>query len=573
MNTPIISSVEWRRVAWFAALVCALVLLPYALGWATQTDDQRFSGAVIAADDIQSYLGKMRLGARGIWDFTLFYTPEAHDAVPGVFLFYIAAGQLMRPFYAATDPALTPALVVLYHALRIACTLLLIFVLYRFMAHFLRAPAQRMTALILSVLGGGFGWLLIFLPGGADWLGSLPPDIYIPEGFGFLIPLALPHLALARALLLVGFVLIINALSKVERGGGEVSRVTPIISALLAGLCWALVGVIVPFYLAVIYCLLAAWGVGLIARNLTSSARHVDGRHEWRPYRILPLTLLLYGGIAAGITLPVFIYYALAFAGNPVFAAWSAQNLLAAPHPLQYLVAYSIFLALGAFAIRWAWRRGRARAEYVLLLAWVMAAALLVYLPINVQRRMSEAVIVPLAILAAHGLALFLRTRVRRRMRGRARAAVLLLASLTSLVLIMTTTLGALSSAPPIHLPRAKLDAFAWLDANTPSDTRILAVMPTGNLIPAYTHLRPYVGHGPETMGAIAKEAETERFYADAMSADERAALFASVDIRYVFYGDNERALATMPDAPAWADGLTLVYEAGGVQVYAVESS
>ena len=191
-----ISPLEWRRVAWFAALIIALVMLPYAVGWATQTDAMRFSGAVIAADDIHSYLGKMRLGARGMWDFTLFYTPEPHDPVPGVFLPYIAAGQLVGLFYGESDPALTPALIATYHAMRVAFTLLLIVVLYRFIAHFLRSPTQRMTALILSVVGGGFGWLLLFLPGGADWLGSLPPDLFIPEGFGFLIPLALPHLAL-----------------------------------------------------------------------------------------------------------------------------------------------------------------------------------------------------------------------------------------------------------------------------------------------------------------------------------------------------------------------------------------
>jgi hypothetical protein len=331
------------------------------------------------------------------------------------------------------------------------------------------------------------------------------------------------------------------------------------------------------------------------------------------------LPLLLYGGVATALTLPLFAYYALAFAGNPAFAAWSAQNLLPAPHPLQYLVAYSLFIALGAFALRWAWRMGRRRGEYILLIAWVLAAFILVYLPINVQRRMSEAVIVPLAILAAHGLAVILRigragkqsirtqsnrecakdakkgtlssrpSRLRgwssfgsvmtfigtlrsTARRGRwARMIVLILASLTSGLLVITTMFGALSLSPPVFIPRAQLDAFAWLDANTPPDTRILAAMPTGNLLPAYTHLRPYVGHGPETLGALAKEAETERFYADGMSADERAALYASVDIRYVFYGANERTLASeSADAPAWANGLRLVYEADGVRVYEI---
>jgi antibiotic biosynthesis monooxygenase (ABM) superfamily enzyme len=294
--------------------------------------------------------------------------------------------------------------------------------------------------------------------------------------------------------------------------------------------------------------------------------------------------------MAAGLTLPLFAFYALAFARNPAFAAWSAQNLLPASHPLQYAVAYSLFIALGAFALRWAWRLGRRHGKYILLITWVIAAFVLVYLPINVQRRMSEAVIVPLAILASHGLEVLIpvgRGRINRsgaspaslwfnrRLRrhpGRWRLAIIVLASLTSLVLVFTTIFGALSLAPPVFIPRAQLDAFAWLDSNAPPDARILTAMPTGNVLPAYTHLRPYVGHGPETLGALAKEAETERFYADAMSADERATLYASVDIRYVFYGANERALAgDSADAPAWAEGLTLVYEAGGVRIYRIQ--
>jgi hypothetical protein len=545
MNPARISPQEWRRVSLFAALAIALVMLPYAAGWAAQTADARFSGAVIAADDIHSYLGKMRLGARGIWDFTLFYTPEEHAAVPGVFLPYIAAGQLVGLLIAQDDPALTPALIAVFHLMRVTFTLLLVAALYRFIAHFLSSPAQRMTALILSIVGGGFGWLLLLLPGGGDWLGSLPPDVFIPEGFGFLIALALPHLALARAALLLGFLALFHAVHRASA-----------VYALLAGLCWMLVGVIVPFYLAVIYCLLAAWVIVLALRmGVRAPALH---------------RVLILGGAAAALTLPLFGYYALAFAANPAFAAWSAQNLLPAPHPLQYLVAYSLFLIPGVPALRWAWRRGRARGETLLLIAWVIAAFVLVYLPINVQRRMSEAVIVPLAILASHGLAVWLRARIPTRRRTRVRAGFLALASLTSLVLLLLTTLGALSRSAPVHIAQAQIDALNWLNRSAPPDARILAAMPTGNLIPAYTHLRPYVGHGPETLNALDKQAETERYYADSLSAAERAALYRSVGIRYVYYGAAERALALDVERRQWAQGLRLVYDAGGVEIYAV---
>ncbi len=98
-----------------------------------------------------------------------------------------------------------------FHAARIVCGFVLILVSYRFAAVFLRASGSRMLALVLITLGGGLGWLLSLL-GSGKWLGSLPVDFYVPEGYSFLILFGLPHLALSRALMLIGFLLLFRAL-------------------------------------------------------------------------------------------------------------------------------------------------------------------------------------------------------------------------------------------------------------------------------------------------------------------------------------------------------------------------
>ncbi|MBE0689446.1 MAG: hypothetical protein IH587_04920, partial [Anaerolineae bacterium] len=193
MKTIPITRQEWRRVFVLAAVLIGLTMLPYIAGWVAQSGDRVFSGAVIGTEDFNSYIGKMRLGARGIWDFYLFYTPEPSDPVALVFLPYILPGQIIGRLISSIDPALTPALIATYHLMRIIFDLLLIGVLYRFIAEFLNSPSQRMSALILATLGGGFGWLLTFV--NKNWLGSLPPEFFIPEGFSFILLLSLPHLA------------------------------------------------------------------------------------------------------------------------------------------------------------------------------------------------------------------------------------------------------------------------------------------------------------------------------------------------------------------------------------------
>ncbi|MBZ0274697.1 MAG: hypothetical protein K8I60_01050, partial [Anaerolineae bacterium] len=188
---------EWWWVIIFALGIVLLTSAPYWLGWASHQGDTAFSGFLIGAEDGSSYVGKMRLGAEGRLDFYLFYTAEEHASAPLLFLPYLLPGYLAGRIVSPTDPALTGLLIGIYHLLRIVFDVLLIVVLYRFIAVFLRPPRLRFLALLLATFGGGFGWLL--LVGGES-----PPEWFIPEGFSFLILFSLPHLALARAALLGG---------------------------------------------------------------------------------------------------------------------------------------------------------------------------------------------------------------------------------------------------------------------------------------------------------------------------------------------------------------------------------
>src|SRR5690606_9665964 len=210
------------------------------------------------------------------------------------------------------------------------------------------------------------------------------------------------------------------------------------LTSLLAGLCWLIVGLSVPFYLVILYCILGAWGLA-----------------AWWRQRRFPFTLFLRCVIGAGITFPLFLYYTAAFSSNPAFAVWSAQNLLPSPSPLQYILAYSVIGIPALFGVGWAWRRARLQIRYALLLGWVIIVPLLVYLPINVQRRMAEAVIVPLAILAAAGL-----RALANRLPRPALVPLFVLPLLTSAFLLLGGFLAAMNPARPLFRPAAEVAAF-----------------------------------------------------------------------------------------------------------------
>ncbi len=579
---------EWRNVALFALLIIVITTLPYALGYLKQDNQWRFSGFLFGVEDGNSYVGKMRLGARGILDFYLFYTPEPHASAPFVFLPYILPGWLVGRFITDHDPMLFQALTLTYHLMQIIFNLLFIVVLYRFIAVFIKQPRTRMLALILATFGGGFGWLLTFL-------GSTPAEFFIPEGFSWLILLGLPHLALARAALLGGFLFLFKGISQYSAGlnseidslprlrgraregvGGSLSTQHSALStsstslsvlstqySVLAAACWLIVGLTVPFYLPIIYVILATWGLVL-----------------WIAQRRFPREFTITGGIAAVITLPLFAYFTYTFASNPIFAVWSSQNILQSPPPLDYVAAYILLVAFALVAGRWLWRKIAAKqSPYFALLMWPLVVPILVYLPLNVQRRMAEAVIVPLAILAAVGLR-FLKRQPRWKRVYRPAVVVM---CMSSAVFLLFMFFGVLSPSRPVFRPTAELATLNWLNNNAPADSVILTAfdtgklspstdIDTGNLIPAYSNLRPYVGHGPETAHATDKDALTRRFFADEMTTDERRSLYSSVDIRYIFYGPLEKVLLIDASAtPAWQSDAQKIYDTDGYQIWQIQ--
>jgi hypothetical protein len=296
-------------------------------------------------------------------------------------------------------------------------------------------------------------------------------------------------------------------------------------------------GLCVPFYIAVVYLILGSWGLAAWIRW---------SRFPWA---------LFWRSISAGlVALPLLLYNSFVFATNDVLREWSAQNQLPSPNPVHYVFGYVVLAVPAAVALRWVWRKGASEngTPYLLLGAWVVMVPVVVYLPINVQRRLAEGVIVPLSILAVAGLRLMV---PHRRQWIRARAVVLLAVLPTAVLLWLGGTFSALKPERPLFHPQVELSAMDTLNKGAPRDSVVLCLKETGNYLPARTDLKAYIGHGPETLNAKEKEKLAERFFAGELDADARRSLLSSVD--YVFFGPLEQERSD-PDR-SWAGGLRLL--------------
>jgi hypothetical protein len=535
---------EYRFVLAFSILALAVTSIPYALGAASATQDRLFGGFVYAIEDCYSYLAKMRLGAEGAWLFRIAYTPEPHRGAL-FFPFHLLLGKA-----AASIPVgdLTTRMVWVYHSARMILGLALLLTVYRFLAVLTEQIAIRRLAWLLVTYGGGLGWLLVVL-GQPGWLGSMPLDFILPEGFTFLVLYAFPHIALARICLLGGILCLLRAWQHHPVTGSRMADHSLNASSMkwagVTGLLWLLMGLIVPFYVPVAWTVMgAAW--------LTLGLR--ERRVPWRECAL--------GIVTALVSAPVVLYSAWVFITDPVYSAWGAQNLILSPHPFHYLVAYGVPLALAAFAARTAWRAER---PTWLALAWVVMVPFLVYLPINVQRRLVESVQIPLSLLMVLGIYTFRLPSPRRRV-----ALLLLLVglSLTNLMLVAGNSLALRGRPAPIYRNAGEVSALDWLNQRAEFDDVVLASYPTGNYLPARVKARAFVGHGPETIRPDEKEALVAQFFTAATREAWRQSLLLEYGVDWVFWGPLERKLGSFD--PSQADYLTLAYDADEYRVFEV---
>jgi len=433
----------------------------------------------------------------------------------------------------------------------VICAALCLFVLYRFIAMFVASRAARRVAFLLIVFSGGLGWLLILI-GQPNWLDSMPIDLISPEAFTFLAIYAFPHIALARMLLLLGLMLM---WSDQPRPGRRV---------LAAGVCWSLMGLLVPMDVGVADAVLAA---GLVADAL------MRRRIDWPQVRRTIIVIL--------ITAPIPLYSYLVFQMDPILAVWLNQSILSSPPPPHYVAAY---LLMGILAIIGLLRFPHSEIRSPQLIGWLIIMPVLIYLPVSFQRRLFESWQIPLCIFASIGLVYrvlpaWRRSRLvrwlamhrrysARGLRQWAVAALLVTLSLTYILLWSNHIVFMLLQQPPGFRAGGEIAALDWLNQYATEADVVLSSEYAGNFLPARVGARAFLGHGPETAYSDQKRALVAAFYASTTSDAARQEFLREWPITYVFYGPPEKQLGQVDLARL--NSLVLVYDQNGHQIYRV---
>ncbi len=526
-----------KRLLWtLAVAVLFLMVLPLWLAGLQGGEGAVFGGVLLNPLDDNTYLAKMVQGRNGAWRFTLPYTAQPGDGayinVYYLFLGHLAGGlNLPNP--------------VVYHAARLAATLLLLPLLLRFYRRALGDPGAYRVALVLSALGSGLGWLLIPFQ-------QIPADFWVAETYPFLSAMTNPHFPLGLALV----VWLVTPSG--DRSAGAGSGRQPIAAARLAAaiLVSFMLAIISPFGVAIA---LLAWG-GVTLSRLPGALRAASPGATRVAAWIGDESVLLPGAIMLG-GLPVLVYDWVAIRSDPVLSGWNAQNLTMTPPWWDILLSLSPALLLAVPGLWMLAKKGNQGSE--ILISWAVLGLLAVAVPFSLQRRFMMGLYIPLAGLAAAGLqALIQRRPGWRRMLT---ISLFVLALPTNLILIAGLLYGINSRDPALYLYPGEALAFEWIQAQTDADALILASPAAGLLIPGHTGRRVIYGHPFETVDAVRTEAQVLSFFSGRL-AGSAADFYDRWGVEYVFYGPREQQLGPSPDE----DSLVPVYDHAQVVIFRV---
>ncbi|MDZ4159184.1 MAG: hypothetical protein U1B80_05265, partial [Anaerolineaceae bacterium] len=493
---------ERRWVIVFAVIVLLITALPYLIGFSRQGTDWSYTGFAFGVEDGNSYIAKMLSGATGAW---LFRSPYSAYPQRGLlaFLPYILLGKLTAP------PAQHEQLVALYHLYRCLAGFMMILASYDFASVFISSVAARRLATVAATLGGGFGWFYV-LGFNGWWQGRLPLEFYSPETFGFLALFGLPHVAVARALLLWGLK---EYLTSIETG------FNPRAAARAGGL-WLAMGLFAPQTVAV------GWAV-IAGHLLATIVYRVVCKRE--PIGSLPASIRVMfqsGGMIVALSSTIVIYTLISFQTDPYLSQWLGQNLILSPPPRDYLLAYAIllpFAVVGIFRLP-----GNGSQRELLLVGWVALLPLLAYIPHNLQRRLVEGGWAVLAVLAVLGF------NCAHRSLRRVAIVVVAASMLSSLVLVLGGTQAVWNPARPLFRPAAEIEAMKSLAETGRKGAVVLASNETSNALPAWVSVRTVVGHGPESARFAELLPRVEMFFQSQTSDDERKALLSDFGVGYI---------------------------------------
>ena len=526
---------ERKWVIIVTIMILIITTIPYFYGFMNQGEDWYFTGFVFGVEDGNSYIAKMLRGTAGDW---LFHSPYSPYYQRGFLAFfpYILLGKLI------SSPGVHEQLIVLFHIYRWIAGLAMALASYRFIAMLIKDTAYRKIGFVIIIAGGGLGWISI-LANGHIVDNRIPLELYSPESFSLLSVYGLPHLAMARALLLWGFVKYVEENERINKPGIQ------------AGIIWLVMGLFQPLYIVVTWLVILTHNIFLFIKTSLQErciniVKHIDQCYFNRM-------------ISSVLISSIFVIYTLiSFNTDQYLIGWSEQNIIKSPPVIDYLLSYGIFIPFAIFSSGKIINDKNDKA--LMLVGWLVIFPLLAYAPINIQRRLLEGywvVLITLTIFAIRNLGNIKNTIWK----------ILIIFSLINFVLIIYGgIISVATTKKPLFRSAREINVIKELNSICEPGDIVLANYELSNVIPAWTPVFTILGHGPESINLVEIQEEVDEFFDPDYPVDKKKSIIEDFKINFIIFGPDEQIMREN-DFKHQGIRLQRVYHDGEYSIYAVD--
>jgi len=521
-----ISKKEWLFVSIIAVITIILVISPYLYGYLTTPKNMIFTG--VTFDQDYSYFSMMEQAKEGKILFKNLYTSEDHQAI---FFRPLFLGMGLFAKYAHLSNFFV------FHLFKILFILFFIFLAYKFISIFFNEKRYRIISLIILLFSSGFGFL------GDRLFGYLSTDLWIPESQTFASFFTQPHFILSQILILLCFILILKK---------------ELYFALLAGLSNFILGLEHPFDLPVTLLVPLIYFIIL---------------YFWKKENRI-LNYLIYGSISI---LPI-IYQFWPMKFEPIAKAWNDQNILKSPEILAWIIGYGTIIIFAIIGFTKFFKNKNT--NLLFLNIWAIVNLLLLYLPVNFQRRMSEGLHIPLTILATFGIIMVYNFFDKRSIKHKIHTHIPKVAFLWIIALSLPFTNinrianyfnnYAKAKSLPYYFSQDFYQAVKYFNDNKISDQTILASQKNGPFISGLTTNRVYLGFVFQTKDYFIKKDTVNWFFKNNEKISQKQEFLRKRNVQYILYGPEEKKLGTINLNKK--DFLEKVYENNSYQIYKTKS-
>jgi hypothetical protein len=515
------------------------------VGWKGYYPEKVYSGFPYTyGDEATTYLGWIRQAREGHFFMIDRLTPEEHPRNYINLLFWVLG---------TTAAATGLSELAIYSIARVVIGAVLLGLLWLLATRMFRGPTERLVCYTLLLVSGGWEGVWGFFERNFNGPHASSPAWWTPQISTLFSLMAFPHLLAS----FVGMVVTILFLARAWSRGTLPVRQRDLAAA-GAGLSMAALTMFHPFDAFTMAAVL--WFSPLVFMV-------AESRMSLAAFRVSVIATIPW--------LPALLYNLFIFLTNPALEQWNLQNVMITPKFGRLVMMAGISGCLALITLLRIRSLGRPQ---LIMLAWAVVVPVLIYIPLQFQRRMLGGIQFPLAVLAASAL-VWLGPKL---LGGwlRKEAAILIMAAVVMPLQVLT----------PYYLfdiewSRMRLLQYpSWLLASESqilerldqvADERdvVLASYELGNFIPWQTGARAFLGHYALTMHAREKAKLVERFFGGDPADDVwRREHVEKWGISYILDTPYERALGGLDPArlPWLIEILSTGHEASRCRVFKV---